>query len=81
MGRNEKIGTECAKELTEFVKEHLEKGDMSTDTLYKICNKQSLEMSTFFLARIADALEELNENIKNLAADRNTNPAHADDGK
>lgn len=35
----------------------------------------------FMLARIADTLEEMNENIKNLAADRNTNPAHADDGK
>lgn len=30
---------------------------------------------------IQNALEEMNENIKSLAADRNTNPAHADDGK
>lgn len=30
---------------------------------------------------IQNALEELNENIKSLAADGNTNPAHADDGK
>ena len=30
---------------------------------------------------IQNALEEMNENIKSLVTDRNTNPAHADDGK
>lgn len=51
-------------------------------------NERSLVLITTFLAElnknvatVADALEEMNENIKNLAADRNTNLAHADDGK
>ena len=51
-------------------------------------NERSLALITTFLgelnknvATVADVLEEINESIKNLAADRNTNPAHTDDGK
>ena len=51
-------------------------------------NERSLALIANFLAElnknvatVADVLEEMNESIKNLAADRNTNPAHADDGK
>ena len=51
-------------------------------------NERSLVLITTFLgelnknvATVADVLEKINESIKNLATDRNTNPAHADDGK
>lgn len=63
MGRNEKIATEYAKGLAEWAKECIEKDDMSTELICKLYNKQTLETSVFMLARIADALEELNEKL------------------
>lgn len=79
MGRNEKdwsdIKNDGLKRLSKIADELTVRDKTYATTSVDIA------ITALMLARIVDALEELNENIKNLATDRNTNPAHADDGE
>lgn len=55
--------------------------DFSSETIHKMSVKANLDSIAYSLANLADTLEEMNENIKNLAANQYPGFAHTDDGK
>lgn len=79
MGRNEEEWLRNKQDYLKKLEENID--SIATSDVAKLTTSSDIAVISLMLSRVADALEELNENIKNLAADRNTNTAHTDDGK